>query len=241
MIHDPDGPIADLDAGESFPPPESIRADGLAAVGGDLSPTRLIEAYSLGFFPWSGPGEPILWWNPDPRLVLDPSALRVSRSLRRTLRKGGYLTTYDRNFPDVMRACALTPRRGEVGSWITPRVLLGYMNLHQLGLAHSVETWHEGELVGGLYGVLLGRCFFGESMFSTRTDASKVALVALGSKLQALGVEMIDGQVESPHLISLGGVPIPRVEFLRRLREALESPTDRSTWGLETERGGEPS
>lgn len=230
MIEDPEGPIADLDAGEPFPPPSQIRADGLAAVGGDLSLSRLLAAYRLGFFPWSGPGEPLLWWSPNPRLVLVPSALKVSRSLRATLRKKVYVTTLDRNFPEVVRACALTPRRGEVGSWITPRVLVGYSALHEMGLAHSVESWRDGELVGGLYGVLLGRCFFGESMFSTSTDASKVALVALVAKLRTLNVGMIDGQVESPHLVSLGGVPIPRVEFLNRLSEALQFPTDRSSW-----------
>jgi leucyl/phenylalanyl-tRNA--protein transferase len=213
-----------------FPPPEWAREDGLLAVGGDLSVERLLEAYRQGIFPWYEAGGPVLWWCPDPRLVLDPADLRVSRSLRAVLRKGTYSTTFDTAFRRVIRACALSPRKEGPGTWITPEVEAAYTGLSEQGYAHSVETWFEGELVGGLYGVLLGRCFFGESMFSRRDDASKVALVALAETLLARDVRLIDCQVASAHLLSLGAVLIPRKEFLRRLGEALAFPTPRESW-----------
>jgi leucyl/phenylalanyl-tRNA---protein transferase len=216
--------------GVSFPPPETADADGLLAVGGDLSAASLLEAYRNGIFPWYDAGGPIMWWSPDPRLVLDPAALRVSRSLRSVLRKGAFTTTLDADFRRVIRACGLTPRKHEPGTWITPEVESGYSALYDSGYAHSVETWSGGELVGGLYGVLLGRCFFGESMFSTRADASKVALVRLAGALLDRGVRLIDCQVESAHLIGLGATLVPRAEFLRRLRDALTFPTLRGSW-----------
>ena len=229
-LSDDDRPIDRLGNAPAFPPPELARADGLLAVGGDLSAPRLLEAYRNGIFPWFDAEGPILWWSPDPRLVLDPAGLRVSRSLRAVLRKGTYTTTLDSAFHRVIRACSATPRGDGLGTWITAEVEAGYSSLHDLGYAHSVETWHGGELVGGLYGVLLGRCFFGESMFSRRTDASKVALVTLADALLAREVRLIDCQVSSPHLISLGAEAIPRAVFLSRLREALRFASVLGSW-----------
>jgi leucyl/phenylalanyl-tRNA--protein transferase len=210
-----------LDHRPIFPPPERAGKEGLVAVGGDLSVERLLEAYRQGIFPWYAEGDPILWWCPDPRLVLEPDALKVSRCLRAVIRRGVYSVRFDTAFARVIHACATTPRRDEPGTWIHSEVEAAYTALHEQGYAHSVETWHDGELIGGLYGVSLGRCFFGESMFSHRADASKVALVALVDHLKARGVELIDCQVPSEHLMSLGATAIPRAEFLRRLREAL--------------------
>jgi leucyl/phenylalanyl-tRNA--protein transferase len=219
-----------IEAGSEFPPAETARDDGLVAIGGDLSVKRLLDAYRNGIFPWFEAGEPILWWSPDPRLVLEPPALHVSRSLRALLRKGTYSTTFDTAFRRVIQACAVTPRKGDTGTWITPEIEAGYTALHELGYAHSVETWRGDELVGGLYGVLLGRCFFGESMFSRRADASKVALVGLAEALKCRDVHLIDCQVASAHMISLGATLIPREAFLRRLRAALHFPDLRESW-----------
>jgi leucyl/phenylalanyl-tRNA--protein transferase len=214
----------------SFPPPEGADADGLVAVGGDLSVPRLLEAYRRGIFPWYEEGGPILWWSPDPRLVLEPGEFRASRSLRGTIRKGTYEVRFDTAFAEVIRACAETKRLHEEGTWITPEVQSAYTLLHELGYAHSIESWSGGGLAGGLYGLLIGRCFFGESMFSRRDDASKVALAALVERLKAMDVDLIDCQVTSAHLLSLGAREIPRAEFLRRLREALRHPTRPEKW-----------
>lgn len=221
----------------SFPPPESADDEGLVAVGGDLSVPRLIEAYSLGIFPWYEE-KPILWWSPDPRLVLETADFRASRSLRATIRKGTFRVRFDVDFAAVIAACAGTKRRGEDGTWITPEVRAAYTALHERGYAHSVEVRAAGELVGGLYGVLLGRCFFGESMFSTRTDASKVALAALVDRLRAIDIPMIDCQVTSAHLLSLGAREVPRAEFLRRLREGLRRPFPPGKWTDRSDAGG---
>lgn len=215
---------------DPLPPPERARPDGLLAAGGSITPARLLEAYREGIFPWYEAGGPVLWWSPDPRLVLEPSAMRVSRSLRAVIRKQVYETRFDSAFREVVRACANVPRADGSGTWITAEVEDGYTALHELGHAHSVESWHDGQLAGGLYGVLLGRCFFGESMFARRPDASKVALAALAAELTRRGVTMIDCQVVSAHLLSLGAVPIPRAEFLRRLRESLADPCDPGRW-----------
>jgi leucyl/phenylalanyl-tRNA---protein transferase len=223
-------PVYRLDRRPLFPPPEKARGDGLLAVGGDLSVPRLLEAYRSGIFPWFDPGEPILWWCPDPRLVLDPAELRVSRSLRATLRKGTYRVSFDVAFARVIRGCAAAPRPGQEGTWITPEVEAAYAALHEQGYAHSVETWAGAELAGGLYGVQLGPCFFGESMFALRPDASKVALVALADDLRSRGIGLIDCQVTTGHLLSLGAREIPRAEFLRRLREAPDDPIPRGSW-----------
>ena len=190
--------------------------DGLLAIGGDLSVSRLLEAYRQGIFPWYGQGQPILWWSPDPRLVLFPEALRVSRSLRKTLRKGHFAVTLDTDFPAVISACA-GPRAGEDGTWITRAMQLAYTRLHESGHAHSVECRLDGELVGGLYGVAIGRVFFGESMFARTSDASKVAFVWLVRQLQRWDFRLIDCQVHTGHLASLGARDIPRRQFSRLL------------------------
>lgn len=200
-----------------FPPPELAEPGGLLAVGGDLSPQRLLLAYSMGIFPWFNEQDPILWWSPDPRCIFEPAELKVSRSLAKVLRQGGFTVTFDRAFAGVIDACAELRRHGE-GTWITAEMRQAYCRLHQMGYAHSVEAWRAGELAGGLYGVCLGRCFFGESMFHRVADASKVALVTLARHLQAQDFELIDCQLPSPHLASLGAREIPREEFLRRLR-----------------------
>jgi leucyl/phenylalanyl-tRNA--protein transferase len=207
-----------------FPPPELAEPGGLLAVGGDLAPPRLLLAYSMGIFPWYNEGDPILWWSPDPRCILDPAELRVSRSLARTLRGEEFTVTYDRAFAAVIDACAELRRDGE-GTWITGEMREAYCRLHALGHAHSVEVWHEGELAGGLYGVCLGRCFFGESMFHRVTDASKVAFATLARHIAARGFELLDCQLPSPHLASLGAREIPREEFLARLRRGGVAPS----------------
>jgi len=206
------------------------RADGLLAVGGDLSVARLLAGYRHGVFPWYDAGDPILWWSPDPRLVLEPNQLKIARSLRSVIRKGRFSITFDTAFRAVIHACAGTPRGDQPGTWIHPEVEAAYATLHDLGYAHSVEAWEAGTLVGGLYGILLGRCFFGESMFSIRKDASKVALAALTELLIARAVPLIDCQVSSPHLMSLGAREIPRADFLRRLQAALAFPDSLERW-----------
>jgi len=186
--------------------------NGLLAVGGALTPEWLIHAYRHGIFPWFSAEQPILWWAPDPRAVLLPEEFRVSRSLARSIRKRGYETRIDSAFEAVIEACA-APRDGTAGTWITRDMHRAYVLLHERGLAHSFETWHEGRLIGGLYGVALGRVFFGESMFTRGTDASKVALARLVGECRRLGVPLIDCQMPSPHLTSLGGRNLPRVRF----------------------------
>lgn len=224
------GPIYLLDRRPIFPSPESANEEGLLALGGDLSVPRLLEAYRHGIFPWYEEGEPILWWSPDPRTVLEPSELRVSRSLRAVVRRGTYQVRFDTAFAQVIHGCASIRRRDKAGTWISPDIEAAYTALHELGVCHSAEAWYGEELAGGLYGVCLGRCFFGESMFSRRTDASKVALVGLVERLRTLGVELIDCQVASEHLASLGAKPIPRAEFLQRLESALRHPTYDRKW-----------
>jgi leucyl/phenylalanyl-tRNA--protein transferase len=216
-----------------FPDPALAETEpnGLLAVGGDLSPQRLRNAYRLGIFPWYSAGQPILWWSPDPRLVLFPDGLRISRSLRRTLRRGTFSISLDRAFGAVIRACA-APRPDADGTWILPEIARAYERLHALGLAHSAEAWQDDELVGGLYGVAIGRTFFGESMFSRASDASKVALVHLVRSLAAWGYALIDCQVYTPHLASLGAVEIPRAEFQRRLAEAVDAPVAAQAWDI---------
>lgn len=213
------------DRSYAFPPVEQAlrEPDGLLAVGGDLAPERILSAYRHGIFPWFSPGQPILWWSPDPRAVLFPEKLKVSRSLRKTLNKGSFHVTFDSAFHEVIRACADTPRRDQPGTWITPEMQQAYIRLHQLGHAHSAESWQGEELVGGLYGIRLGRVFYGESMFSRRTDASKVAFVHLVRRLQEEGVELIDCQVTTEHLLSLGAEAIPRRRFIELVRLYAES------------------
>jgi len=214
-----------------FPDPALAETEpnGLLAVGGDLSPQRLRSAYRLGIFPWYGAGQPILWWSPDPRLVLFPDRLRISRSLRKTLRRGAFTVSLDRDFGAVIRACA-APRADAGGTWIVPAMARAYERLHVLGLAHSAESWQGDELAGGLYGVAMGRVFFGESMFSRASDASKVALAYLARCLSDWGYALIDCQVYTPHLASLGAVEMPRAEFQRRLAEAIDQPVAGHAW-----------
>lgn len=213
-----------------FPPPEDAGPDGLLAIGGDLSSKRLLLAYQLGIFPWYSEGQPLLWWSPDPRLVLDPEEFHVSRRLRQVLNKGVFTVTFDEAFESVIRACASVPREGQQGTWITPEMEEAYIRLHKEGFAHSVESWLDGELAGGIYGVSLGRCFFGESMFSRKSDGSKVALARLIERLRAWKFSMLDAQVTTRHLLSLGAKEMPRAVFLKRLKEALKSPTVKGKW-----------
>jgi leucyl/phenylalanyl-tRNA--protein transferase len=213
-----------------FPSVELALKSGLLAVGGDLSPERLLAAYREGIFPWYSEGEPLLWWSPDPRFILFPEELRVSRSMRQFLKKQPFRITFDHAFRSVIAACR-KPRPGQDDTWITPEMQEAYIALHDLGYAHSVEVWQEDTLVGGLYGVSIGHAFFGESMFSTRTNASKAALITLVSGRPDLGFDLIDCQVETPHLGSLGARPIPRREFRALLEESLRHDTFRGSWG----------
>jgi len=225
-----------------FPDAESAlkEPNGLVAVGGDLAPERLLAAYAAGIFPWFDDDDgPILWWSPDPRAVLRPASVRVSRSLRKRLKLGTSRVTADRAFRAVIAACSAprTDRHGrESGTWITPNMLAAYTTLHDLGFAHSIECWLDDQLVGGLYGLSLGRFFFGESMFSSASDASKVALVRLAHLLEGWGFELIDCQVMNPHLESLGAEAMPRRAFLHLLRHNSDVPTRRGAWSLEDER-----
>ncbi|HLA35482.1 MAG TPA: leucyl/phenylalanyl-tRNA--protein transferase [Rhodocyclaceae bacterium] len=214
--------------------PEVSRAlphpNGLLAAGGDLSPARLLAAYHRGIFPWYSPGDPILWWSPDPRMVLIPQELKISRSLAKTLRNADYRIRFDHAFTAVVAACAETPRAGQRGTWISAEMRAAYTELHRLGHAHSIETWIDDQLVGGLYGVALGRVFFGESMFSHRSDASKIALAHLCAYLVRHGYALIDCQMETPHLATLGAAPLPRDEFLARLKTLSSPATPVGAW-----------
>ena len=208
------------DAPEWFPPLDQALDEpaGLLAAGGDLSPARLLAAYQRGIFPWYSPGQPVLWWSPDPRAVLFPEEFSCSRSLGKTIRNGGFEVVIDRDFGAVMDACA-APRPHAPGTWITSEMRSAYLRLHRLGQAHSFETWRDGQLAGGLYGVRLGEVFFGESMFSRQRDASKVALAHLVKVCLRNSIAVIDCQLPSPHLESLGSRTIPRMQFQALLRE----------------------
>lgn len=200
------------------------------AVGGDLSPQRILAAYRHGVFPWFSAGDPILWWSPDPRMVLVPDEIKISRSLAKTLRNADYTVTLDTAFAQVIAACAATPRDGQSGTWIVPEMQAAYLNLHRLGHAHSVETWRQGKLIGGLYGITIGRAFYGESMFSHATDASKIALAHLCHFLAEREFGTIDCQMETAHLATLGARPIPRNEFLQRLASLVDQNDVPGRW-----------
>jgi len=217
-----------------FPAVETALADpnGLLAMGGDLSVERLLDAYRHGIFPWFNSGEPILWWSPDPRMVLVPGEVRVTRSLAKRIRNAGFEVRADTAFADVMRACA-APRAGASGTWISPAIVAAYTRLFDAGYAHSVETWRDGRLVGGLYGVAIGRMFYGESMFSRESDASKVALVRLAQQLQCWGFGLVDCQMETPHLASLGARTLPRTAFTARLAELVNLPHRPGPWNFD--------
>jgi leucyl/phenylalanyl-tRNA--protein transferase len=220
----------------AFPDPELAEPDGLLAVGGDLSPERLVAAYALGVFPWFTSGTTPYWFSPDPRAVLEPGRVHVSRSLRRTLRSGAFRFTADTAFERVIARCASKRRPAQRGTWISSSMRVAYERLHDLGVAHSVECWSGERLVGGLYGVSLGAMFCGESMFSDAPDASKAAFVALARALEQWSFQVIDCQVPTEHLASLGAVAIPRSGFLERVRAALQAPTRRGRWELPFDR-----
>jgi len=222
---DPESPVI------TFPDVELAlkEPDGLLAIGGDLSIARLLSAYAGGIFPWYGPGQPILWWSPDPRLVLRPETLHISRSLRKTLRKRPFRVTLDAAFEAVIDNCA-APRDYAGGTWITAEMKTAYLELHRQGYAHSVECWQDKRLVGGLYGVSIGRIFFGESMFAHASDASKVALATLARQLGRWDFPVIDCQVHTRHLESLGAIPLPRKEFLGVLGAACTLNPPPSPW-----------
>ena len=213
-----------------FPPVEEAEADGLLAVGGDLTKNRLLAAYRQGIFPWYEVGQPILWWCPDPRLVLFPEDLKISRSLGKVLRKGEFEIRFDSSFENVIKACANVRIEQGKDTWIIPEMQQAYTELHQEGYAHSVESWLNGELVGGLYGISLGQCFFGESMFSTVNDSSKVALVSLAEFSKQVGIKIIDCQMTTQHLLSLGAREIDRKSFLRKLNDYLKKPDIKGSW-----------
>ncbi len=228
-------PVFQLGKELAFPPPEEAEPGGLLAVGGDLEPEPLLLAYSLGIFPWYDEELPILWHSPDPRMVLRPGELRVSRSLRKVLRAGRFELALDTAFEQVIRACAESPRPGAPGTWITEDMITAYLRLHELGFAHSAESWRAGELVGGVYGVSLGAAFFGESMFANRTDASKVAFAVLVRQLEAWQFHFVDCQVYTDHTAGLGARGWSRADFLNALEHALELPTRRGRWQLSSE------
>ncbi|MBI2189039.1 MAG: leucyl/phenylalanyl-tRNA--protein transferase [Acidobacteria bacterium] len=224
---------------DPFPPVTRALRDpnGLLAAGADLSPERLLDAYARGIFPWSSEGEPLLWWSPDPRMVLRLREVHVSRSLRRRLRSGAYTVTLDTACADVMAGCA-APRPDQDATWITVEMIEAYGRLAALGHAHSVEVWSEGGLVGGLYGVALGRMFFGESMFSRQADASKIALVTLVWQLERWGFELVDCQMSTAHLASLGAREIPRAEFLQHVDRLVRLPGAPAPWVLDPDLPG---
>ena len=223
-------PVYQLNFNLSFPPPELAEPSGLLAVGGDLSPKRLLQAYSRGIFPWYSPGDPLLWWSPDPRTVIFPEEFHCPRRLKRTVRQKRFAVRADTCFTEVIEACATIPRQHEKGTWITREMKEAYIQLHEEGFAHSIETWQDGELVGGLYGVSLGRCFFGESMFSRVSDASKTALAVMARKLADWNFRFIDCQFQTDHLAQFGAREIPRSTYLRLLERGLERPTRRGPW-----------
>lgn len=218
-----------------FPSPELAQEDGLLAVGGDLSVERLLLAYRIGIFPWYSEDSPLLWWSPDPRLVLYPNELHVSKSLRKVINKQVFQVTMDTAFRQVMTACSQIERPTQDGTWILDEMVDAYCRLHDAGYAHSVEVWRNGILVGGLYGISLGHCFFGESMFSLRSNASKVALYHLVEHVKTLQFELIDCQVTTNHLLRLGAREIPRTQFLTELARSLQHPTVKGRWSFSVE------
>lgn len=231
-------PIYALDKHQlAFPPPYLAEEDGMLAIGGDLSCERLLLAYSMGIFPWFSEHEPILWWSPNPRCVLYPEDLKISKSMKQVFRKGIFEITSDQNFRDVIKACQHQPRKGQDGTWITDEMLEAYCQLHELGFAHSIEVWNsEKELVGGLYGISIGGCYFGESMFARQSNASKAGFITLVLNLQKWGIQLIDCQIHTNHLESLGAIEIPRPMYLEQLERTLADKTLRGKWTLEAVR-----
>ena len=222
-------PIFELNNEIVFPPVRLAEPSGILAVGGDLSPERLLHAYRSGIFPWYSDGDPIIWWSPDPRFVLFPDELYVSKTMRQVLNRKIFDITLDRDFRSVIGGCQ-GPRKKERGTWITEEMMEAYIGLHDLGFAHSAEAWQDGELVGGLYGISLGRCFFGESMFTRASNASKAAFIVLVRRLSELGFVIIDSQVYTGHLGTLGAQHIPRTEYMRHVNRGLSFDTIRGSW-----------
>ena len=217
-----------------FPPPHLASSEGLLAVGGDINQERLLLAYRMGIFPWFSDDEPILWWSPDPRLVLYPREIKISKTLKKIMKKGLFKVTMDSAFVQVINQCAQIRLQNNQGTWIVEDMIDAYCKLHESGFAHSVETWYQGELAGGLYGVSLGKCFFGESMFTRISNASNVALVKLVEYLNALSFDMIDCQLTTEHLLRFGAKEIPRITFLKQLEVSLKAPTKKGKWCFET-------
>jgi leucyl/phenylalanyl-tRNA--protein transferase len=224
-------PIYRLAAPHRFPDPDEAEGDGLLAVGGDLHPARLLEAYARGIFPWFNEGDPILWWSPPERTLWLPGDFMPSANFRKSLRRAGFEIRVDSAFGAVLRGCSSVPRPGQGGTWIGEEMIAAYTELHRRGYAHSFETWKDGALAGGLYGVSLGAAFFGESMFSLRPDASKAAFAALCERVFGGGFHFIDGQLANPHLARLGARSVPRQEYLARLAAALQEPSRVGDWG----------
>ena len=223
-------PVFLLTDAMEFPPPHLAARDGLLAVGGDLSVKRLIFAYRMGIFPWFSEGDPILWWSPDPRLVLYPNEIKISKTLKKIIKKKTFNVTMDLAFNEVINQCAQARLQNNQGTWLVKDMIDAYCKLHRSGFAHSVEVWQQGELAGGLYGVSLGKCFFGESMFTRVSNASNVGLVKLSNYLNELSFELIDCQVTTEHLIRFGAREIPRPLFLDQLKVSLGAPTHRGKW-----------
>jgi leucyl/phenylalanyl-tRNA--protein transferase len=217
----------------AFPPPHLASKEGLLAVGGDLSRKRLLLAYRMGIFPWFSDDEPVLWWSPDPRLVLYPHEIKVSRTLKKIISKGIFKVTMDTAFVQVITQCAQIRLQNNQGTWIVEEMIDAYCELHESGFAHSVEAWCQGELAGGLYGVSLGKCFFGESMFTRISNASNVTLVKLVEYLNALSFDMIDCQITTQHLLRFGAREIPRIKFLKQLEESLKASTKKGKWSFD--------
>ncbi len=223
-------PIYRLNKELVFPDPSYAEEEGILAIGGDLSVDRLILAYANGIFPWPMKGAPLMWWAPDPRMVLYPDKLKISKSLKQLIKSEKYSISFDSDFVKVIQHCAAIPRRGQDGTWITNDMLKAYIMLHKEGFAHSVETRFKGELVGGLYGVSLGKVFFGESMFHTKTDASKFALYHLVELLRAWEFDLIDVQQDTDHMRSLGAINLARKEFMEQLEKSVSQPTFKGNW-----------
>jgi len=226
-------PVYQLSEDLVFPSPHLASKEGLLAVGGDLTRSRLLLAYSLGIFPWYSENEPILWWSPDPRLVLYPDELKISRSLSKVIKKGAYTVTVDRAFEQVISECARVRLENQEGTWIVEEMVKAYCDLHESGFAHSVEAWEGDHLAGGLYGVSLGRSFFGESMFTRISNASKVAFVSLVQHLRSLDFALIDCQVTTGHLTRFGAREVSRARYLEELDKALRAPTLKGQWTLD--------
>lgn len=223
-------PVYRLDDSLRFPLASKATSMGLLAIGGDLRPERLLNAYVRGIFPWSEPGEPLLWWSPDPRMMLKPEEVYISKSMRKVMRDKVFEIRFDTAFTQVLQGCASRTRIGNSGTWITYEIMDAFIKLHQLGLAHSVEAWQNDKLAGGLYGLSLGACFFGESMFHLVSNASKAAFISLAGFLKEHNFMLIDAQQETAHLTSLGASPVPRAEFLQMLEKAIKKPTLIGKW-----------